>query len=88
MFNSMSYIQSHIDFCNIVRGNSCESNKMKIFRLQKHACRVILDYKDENTHEALSSLKILSIYDCLLRNELHFSEVYSSVNYTGRMQSE
>ena len=29
--------------------NSCETSKMKIFRLQKRACRVILDYNVGNT---------------------------------------
>ena len=38
---------------------------MKMFKLQKRACRVILDYKVEDSHEALCSLKILSIYDRL-----------------------
>ena len=32
-----SYIQPHIDFCNIVWANSCESNKRIIFKLQKRA---------------------------------------------------
>ena len=37
-----SYIQPHIDFCNIVWGSSSETNKQKILRLQKRACRVII----------------------------------------------
>ena len=40
-----SYIHPHIDFCNIVWANSCESNKVKIFKLQQRACRVILIMK-------------------------------------------
>ena len=39
-----SYIQPHIDFCNIVWGSSSETNKLKVFKLQKYACKVILDY--------------------------------------------
>ncbi|MCG8034833.1 MAG: hypothetical protein JAZ03_22035 [Candidatus Thiodiazotropha taylori] len=58
-----SYIQPHIDFCNIVWGNTSESNKTKIFRLQKRACRVILDYNIENTAEAMSTLGIMSVFD-------------------------
>ena len=46
-------------------GNSCKSTKMKIFRLQKRDCRVILDYNVEDSNEALQSLKILSVYDRL-----------------------
>ena len=30
-----SYIQPHIDFCSIVLGSSSDSNKLKIFKLQK-----------------------------------------------------
>ena len=59
-----SYIQPHIDFCNIVWASSSMSNKEKIFKLQKLACRVILDCV-EDSNEALQSLKILSVYDRL-----------------------
>ena len=60
-----SYIQPHIDFCNIVWDSSSETNKLKILRLQKIACRVILDYKVEDSSQAMDTLKILSIYDRL-----------------------
>ena len=39
-----SYIQPHIDFCNIVWGSSSESNKLQVFKLQKRACKINLDY--------------------------------------------
>ena len=67
-----SYIQPHMDFCNIVWANSCEANKMKMFKLQKRACRVILDYKVEDSSEALRSLKILSVYDRLFLRKAKF----------------
>lgn len=87
-----SYIQPHIDFCNVVWGNSCESNKLKIFKLQKRACRVILDYKVEGSHEALHSLKILSFYDRLFLRKAKFmfkvynglTPTYISENFTQR----
>ena len=60
-----SYIQPHIDFCNIVWGSSSESNKLKIFKLQKRACRIILDYNVDNINEAMKTLKIMSVYDRL-----------------------
>ena len=60
-----SYIQPHIDFCNIIWGSTTESNKQKIVRMQKRAVRVILDYNVENSHEAMKSLNIQSIYDRL-----------------------
>ncbi|MEW8547257.1 MAG: reverse transcriptase family protein [Candidatus Thiodiazotropha sp.] len=75
-----SYVQPHIDFCNMVWGSTCESNKLKIFRLQKRACRVILDYNVEDSHEALSSLKILSLYDRLLLRKAKFMyKVYNGL---------
>ena len=43
--SSLLCIQPHIDFCNSVWCNSCESNKIKIFKLQKRQCRVIHGYR-------------------------------------------
>ena len=64
-----SYIQPHIDFCKVVWANSSESNKMSFFKMQKRACRVILDYNVDDSLETFRSLKIISVYDRLfLRN--------------------
>ena len=74
-----SYIQPHLDFCNIVWGSSSECNKLKILRLQKRACKVILDYQVEDSKEAMSSLKIMSIYDRLyLRKAKFMFKVYNN----------
>ena len=74
-----SYIQPHIDFCNIVWGSSSEANKLKVFKLQKRAFRVILDYKVEDSNEAMNSLKILSIYDRLYLKKAKFMfKVYNN----------
>ena len=67
-----SYIQPHIDFCNIIWGSSSETNKLKIYKLQKRACRVILDYNVEDIHEAMKSLKIMSVYDRLYLRKAKF----------------
>ena len=75
-----SYIQPHIDFCNIVWGSSSESNKLKIFRLQKRACKVILDYNVDDSIEAMNSLKIMSMYDRLyLRKAKFMFKVYNNI---------
>ena len=87
-----SYIQPHIDFCNIVWGNSSEANKLKIFRLQKRACQVILDYNIEDFQDAMSTLKILSVYDRLYLRKAKFmfkvfnksTPEYISENFTLR----
>ena len=77
-----SYIQPHIDFCSIVWGNTSEANKLKIYRLQKRACHVILDYNVEDTFEAMNSLKILSIYDRLfLRKAKFMFKVYNEIMF-------
>ena len=78
-----SYIQPHIDFCRIVWGNTSEANKLKIYRLQKRACHVILDYNVEDTYEAMNSLKILLIYDRLfLRKAKFMFKVYNEITPT------
>ena len=52
-------------FIDLATPSSSESNKCKIFKLQKRACKVILDYNVYNSTEAMQSLKIMSIYDRL-----------------------
>ena len=87
-----SYIQPHIDFCNIIWGSSSETNKLKIFKLQKRACRVILDYNEEDIHEAMKSLKIMSVYDRLHLRKAKFmykvaknmTPTYITENFTPR----
>ena len=61
-------------------GSSSETNKQKILRLQKRACRVILDYKVEDSSQAMDTLKILSIYDRLyLRKAKFMFKVYQHI---------
>ena len=74
-----SYIQPHVDFCNIVWGSSSESNKSRILKQQKRVCRVILDYNVDDCDEAMKSLKIMSIYDRLyLRKAKFMFKVYNN----------
>ena len=62
---------------------------MKNFKLQKRACRVILDYNVEDSNEAMQSLKILSVYDRLFLTKAKFifkvyhdlTPTYISENY-------
>ena len=56
---------------------------MKIFRLQKRACRVILNYNVEDSSEAMQSLKILSVYDRLfLRKAKFMFKVYNGLTHS------
>ena len=51
--------------------------------MQKRACRVILDYNVDNSQEAMSSLKILSVYDRLfLRKAKFMFKVYNDITPT------
>ena len=58
-----SFIQPHIDYCNIVWGTTAQSNLLRLFRLQKRACKIILDYNVDNIVESMKDLKIMTIYE-------------------------
>ena len=66
----------------MIWGNTSESNKLKIFRLQKRACRVILDYNVDNIQEAMSSLNIMTIYNRIFFRKAKFMyKVYNIPSY-------
>lgn len=56
-----SYIQPHLDYANIVWGGTTKTNLMQIERLQKRACRIILDYNVNNVYQSLNDLRIMTI---------------------------
>lgn len=58
-----SYIQPHLDYANIVWGNTTKTNLLQIERLQRRACRVILNYNLENVHQAMNDLKIMTFQE-------------------------
>ena len=55
-----SYIQPHIDYANIAWGNAAKTNLLQIERLQRRACRVILNYNVDNSHQSMDDLKIMT----------------------------
>ena len=55
-----SYIQPHLDYSNIVWGSTSKTNLMQIERLQRRACRIILDYNVVNIYQSMNDLKIMS----------------------------
>ena len=59
--------------------SSSESNKLKILKLQKRACKVILDYNVDNSIDAMKSLKIMSIYDRLYLRKAFMFKVYNNI---------
>ena len=44
-------------------GGTSQINLNRIFRLQKRACKIILDYNVENIEESMEELEILTMYD-------------------------
>ena len=67
-----TYIQPHIDYCNTVWGGTSQLNLNRIFRLQKRACKIILDYNVVNVVESMEDLKILTVYDRLYLRKAKF----------------
>ncbi|MCG8113419.1 MAG: reverse transcriptase domain-containing protein [Candidatus Thiodiazotropha taylori] len=67
-----SYIQPHLDFCNIIWGNTSQGNLLKIYRLQKRACRIILNYEIEDMVSSLNTIKILTIYERIFLRKAKF----------------
>ena len=67
-----SFIQSHLDYCNIVWGNTSQNNLLRLFRLQKRACKIILDYNVDNIFESMENLKIMTIYERIFFRKAKF----------------
>ncbi len=61
-----SYIQPHIDYCNIVWGIAAKTSMTKIERIQKRACKIILDYNVDNINQAMNNLKIMTVQERVL----------------------
>lgn len=67
-----SYIQPHLDYANIVWGNTAKTNLMQIERLQKRACRIILDYNVNNVYQSMNDLKIMTISERIFFRKAKF----------------
>ena len=55
-----AYIKSHIEYCCVVWGNSCNFNAFKIEKLQRRACKLILGNDYTTLDAAGKQLRILS----------------------------
>ena len=55
-----SYIQPHLDYANIVWGSAAKTNLMQIERLQRRACRVILNYNVDDIYKSMDGLRMMS----------------------------
>ena len=55
-----AYIQPHFNYCNIIWGNSTNSNVSRLTKLQRRVCKIILESEYEDLDSAQKSLNILS----------------------------
>ena len=67
-----TYIQPHIDYCNLVWSGTSQNNLERIFRLQKRAVKVILDYNVDNIFQSMEDLKILTVFERLFLRKSKF----------------
>ena len=67
-----SYIQPHLDYANIVWGSTSKTNLLQIERLQKRACRIILDYNIDNVYQFMNDLKIMSVSERIFFSKAKF----------------
>ena len=64
-----AYIQPHLNYCNIIWGNSSNNNVSRITRLQKRACRLILQDEYTDFDNAKSTLKMLAFEESVFLNK-------------------
>ena len=68
-----TYIQLHIDYCSTVWGGTSHSNLNRIYRLQKRAVKIILDYEYNNGIAcSMDEVKILNIYERVFLRKAKF----------------
>ena len=73
-----AYIQPHLDYCNTIWGNPSDYNVSKITKLQRRACKVILEAEYTDLESARSRLNILSFDQAVLLNKAKI--MYKVVN--------
>ena len=85
-----TYIQPHIDYCSTIWGGTSQYNLNRIYRLQKRAVKIIVNYQYDNIANSMDELKILNIYERIfLRKAKFMFKVSKSVlpSYVNQMFS-
>ena len=83
-----TYIQPNIDYCSTIWGGSSQYNLNRIYRSQKRAVKIIVNYQYDNITNSMDELKILNIYERIfLRKAKFMFEVSKSVlpSYVNQM---
>ncbi len=73
-----SYIQPHIDYCNIIWASTSKANLKRIEILQKRACRIIMNYNCDSALQAMADLNIMTIYERIFLRKAKFMYKVSS----------
>ena len=60
-----AYIKSHIEYCCVVWGNSCNFNAYKIEKLQRRACKLILGNDYTTLDAGRKQLRMLSFEETI-----------------------
>ena len=67
-----SYVHPHLDYGNIVWGNAAKTNLLQLERLQRRACRVILNYNVDDVYQSMNNLKIMSLSERVFLRKAKF----------------
>ena len=67
-----TYIQPHIDYCSTVWHGTSHSNLNRIYRLQKRAVKIILNYEYYESASSMCDLKIINIYERIFLRKAKF----------------
>ena len=67
-----AYIQPHIDYCSTIWGGTSQYNLSRIYRLQKRAFKIIVNYQYDNSANSTDELKILNIYERIFLRKAKF----------------
>ena len=82
-----SYIQPHIDYCNVVWASCSKTSLSKIERLQKRACKIILDYSYNDVIQAMADLNIMTVHERIFFRKAKLMYKVSNKNVPVYMQS-
>ena len=67
-----TYIQPQIDYCSTIWGRTSQYNLNRIFRLQKRAVKIIVNYQYDNIANSMDELKILNMYEGIFLRKAKF----------------
>ena len=67
-----TYIQPHIDYCSSIWGGTSQHNLNRIYRLQKRAVKIILNYEYDDIAVSMDTLKVLNVYERIFLRKAKF----------------